>query len=174
MKYSVYHLFAGVLFCVLGINTVYAMDTRGVAYDGVEARRVQSVLVGVVEDVREVVIDESSGLSQTTGTGIGAVVGGLLGNEIGGGSGNTAATLLLGILGGVVGNHMEKSVNTARGLEFIVTLTNGNTIAVTQAIDDDGRAIAPGDRVRIVDGQYTRVVKLRHTARAARESYEAQ
>jgi len=156
------------LIALLSINA-YAIDTRGTAYEADETRRVQSVLVGIVEDVREVDIDERSGFSEAAGTGIGAAIGGIVGQGVGNGNGKTVATILLGVLGGIGGNAIEAKMNSAHGLEFIVTLTNGNTIAVTQAMDNDGRSIIPGDRVRIVEGKNTRVVKLRHIG-ATREN----
>lgn len=52
-------------------------------------------------------------------SGMGAIVGGLaggiLGNQIGGGSGKTAATIGGAILGGVVGNNVEDRTNANSG-----------------------------------------------------------
>jgi uncharacterized protein YcfJ len=42
------------------------------------------------------------------GTGIGAVAGGLLGNQVGGGRGKTLATVGGAVAGGVIGNKVQK------------------------------------------------------------------
>ena len=46
---------------------------------------------------------------QLIGTGIGAVVGGLLGNQVGGGRGKTLATVAGAVGGGYAGHQIEKS-----------------------------------------------------------------
>lgn len=136
--------------------------TGGMSYVESEARRVQQVQVGVVSDVRSVVIRERSGTSQVTGTGLGAGLGGLVGSTMGKGKGNTAAILLGMALGGLGGNAAESRFNTVAGLEFVVTLTSGQMLSVTQAADPDGKAIAVGDVVWIISGSSnTRVVKAR-------------
>lgn len=43
------------------------------------------------------------------GTGVGAVAGGLIGNQVGGGKGKTLATVAGAVGGGVVGNKVQKS-----------------------------------------------------------------
>lgn len=47
---------------------------------------------------------------QLAGTGIGAVVGGLLGHEVGGGSGQVLATVAGAAAGGYAGNRIEQKV----------------------------------------------------------------
>src|SRR6202035_5931585 len=48
--------------------------------------------------------------NRLAGTGIGAVVGGLLGHEVGGGSGKVLATVAGAAAGGYAGNTIEKKV----------------------------------------------------------------
>ncbi len=43
------------------------------------------------------------------GTGVGAVAGGLLGNQVGGGKGKTLATVGGAVAGGYVGNRVQKN-----------------------------------------------------------------
>ncbi|WEN16817.1 glycine zipper 2TM domain-containing protein [Rhodanobacter sp. AS-Z3] len=43
------------------------------------------------------------------GTGVGAVVGGLLGHQVGGGKGKTLATVGGAVAGGYVGNRVQKN-----------------------------------------------------------------
>ena len=56
-------------------------------------------------DVRDVQSDEID----YGGTAIGAIVGGLLGNQVGGGSGKKAATVIGAIAGGAAGNQVGKN-----------------------------------------------------------------
>lgn len=89
------------------------------------------------------------------GTAIGAIVGGLLGSQIGGGSGRTAATVLGAVGGGVVGNRMAQ--NTAPG-----TVASTNPVYRIEVQTDQGYVrtydvaatgdLRPGDRVRIENG----------------------
>ncbi|MBO9664859.1 MAG: glycine zipper 2TM domain-containing protein [Dokdonella sp.] len=62
----------------------------------------------VCHDVRVKHID-SSDKHRVAGTAIGAVAGGLVGHQIGGGKGKTLATVGGAVAGGVVGNKVQKS-----------------------------------------------------------------
>jgi uncharacterized protein YcfJ len=48
------------------------------------------------------------------GTGVGAVAGGLLGHQIGGGKGNTLATVGGAVAGGVVGNKVQQNAQNKK------------------------------------------------------------
>lgn len=62
----------------------------------------------VCEDVPVKQIN-SSDTHRVAGTAIGAVAGGVLGNQVGGGKGKTLATVGGAVAGGVVGNQVQKS-----------------------------------------------------------------
>lgn len=141
-----------------------AADTRGIHYVASEAQRLQTVLIGTVEDMRFVEIDERTGFSEATGAATGAALGGLLGSSIGQGKGKMAATVIFTALGAGTGHEVEEIMNTAKGIEFIITLNNGRTIAITQAVDEESITIHLGDRVRVVDGQNARIAKLRNSS----------
>lgn len=115
-----------------------------------QVRGEQMVRFGLVESVRDVVID-----ARDTGTGTlaGAAIGGVAGSTVGGGSRANAVGAIAGaVMGGIIGNAVEKSGNDRKGVEVTVRLENGNVIAVTQEKDEDFRV---GDRVRILSGQGT-------------------
>ena len=116
-------------------------------YRGYETRGEQSVRFGVVESVREVRIDPRE---TGVGTAGGAVLGGLAGSNVGGGSGQIAGAIGGAILGGIIGQNIEKSANERRGLEVTVLLDAGKYIAIVQEADEAFRA---GDRVRILAGR---------------------
>jgi len=89
------------------------------------------------------------------GTAIGAIVGGLLGSQVGGGSGRTAATVLGAVGGGVVGNRIAQ--NGAPG-----TVATTNPVYRVEVQTDQGYVrtydvsatgdLRIGDRVRVENG----------------------
>lgn len=87
---------------------------------------------------------------KTSGVGIagGAIVGGLLGNQIGGGNGRTLATVAGAVGGGYAGNEVEKSTRTTTSYVVDVRMDNGKSRSFPQS-GDNWRA---GDRVRVVNG----------------------
>ena len=101
---------------------------------------------GVVEAIHEVnTRAEGSGV----GAAGGAVVGGLLGNQVGGGHGKQLATVLGAVGGAVAGNQIEGSVRATRSYNIVVRLDNGKTRTVHQSAAPNWRQ---GDRVRVVNG----------------------
>jgi len=116
-------------------------------YRGYQVMGEQEVRFGVVESVRDVKINPGpSGV----GTAGGAVLGGLAGSNVGGGSGQVAGAIGGAILGGILGSNIEKSANERPGLELTVLLDSGRYVAVVQEPDEVFR---PGDRVRVVSGR---------------------
>jgi len=125
-------------------------------YTRAQVRGEQSVRLGVVENVRDVVID-----SRDTGTGTlaGAAIGGIAGSTVGGGYRANAAGAIAGaVVGGLIGNSVEKNANDRRGVEVTIRLEGGKLIAVTQEKDEEFRV---GDRVQVLSGQgATRVSRM--------------
>jgi len=122
-------------------------------YRSSQAQNEQSVRMGVVESVREVLID---GGKSGVGTLAGAAVGGVAaGSNIGGGNGSAVAGILGAVAGGLIGNKIEDNATHRKGLEITVRLDNGELKAITQDADEPFRA---GDRVRLLSaGRTTRV-----------------
>ncbi|WP_219116332.1 glycine zipper 2TM domain-containing protein [Janthinobacterium sp. UMAB-56] len=101
---------------------------------------------GVIEAIHEVnTRAEGSGV----GAAGGAVVGGLLGNQVGGGHGKQLATVLGAVGGAVAGNQIEGNVRATRSYNIVVRLDNGKTRTVHQSAAPNWRQ---GDRVRVVNG----------------------
>jgi outer membrane lipoprotein SlyB len=125
------------------------------SYTRDQARTAQNVEFGTVQSVREVQIE---GTKSGVGTIAGGAVGGVLGNEVGAGTGRTLATIGGGLAGAVAGSAIEEGVTRQRGLEITVLLDNGRTMAVTQAAD---ASFVAGDRVRVLTDRYgtARVVR---------------
>lgn len=80
----------------------------------------------------------------------GAVIGGLLGNQIGGGTGRTLATAAGAIGGAVVGNQVEGNMKATTSYEIRVRLDDGTLRTFRQSSPP---AWHSGDRVRIVKGR---------------------
>lgn len=129
-----------------------ASSNSGSVYSRDEARKVQTVKMGVVESVRTVKLE---GTKSPVGTAGGAVVGGVAGSTMGGGKGQAIATVLGAIVGGLAGSAAEEGLTRKDGLEITVKLDSGTMIAVVQEADDQ---FQPGERVRILEsGGTTRV-----------------
>lgn len=80
----------------------------------------------------------------------GAVVGGLLGNQIGGGHGRQLATVAGAVGGAVVGNQVEGNMKATTSYEIRVRLDDGTLRTFHQSSEPQWRS---GDRVRIVKGR---------------------
>lgn len=101
---------------------------------------------GNIESVRKVT-------TRARGTGVGAaggaVLGGLLGNQIGGGRGRDLATVAGAVGGAVVGNQVEGNMRATTSYQVRVRMDDGS-------VRTFNRETAPpyrnGERVRIVNG----------------------
>lgn len=101
---------------------------------------------GNIESIREITKRaEGSGL----GAAGGAVLGGLLGNQIGGGTGRQLATVAGAVGGAVVGNQVEGNMKASKSYEIRVRLDDGSTRTFNQ---QSAPSWGSGDRVRVVNG----------------------
>ncbi|MDB5763917.1 MAG: glycine zipper protein [Herminiimonas sp.] len=82
----------------------------------------------------------------------GGVVGGLLGNQVGGGNGRTLATVAGAVGGGFAGNEIEKRTHTATTYQVRVRMEDG---AVRNFPYNSHPSWSVGDRVKVVDGYLT-------------------
>lgn len=118
----------------------------GGAYSRDQARHIQDVQTGVVEHVREIVIE---GTQSGIGAVAGGAVGGIGGGEIGHGRGSSAGAVVGAVLGGVAGGAIEEATTRKKGYEITVRLDTGRTIAIAQEADEEFKI---GERVRLVTG----------------------
>jgi outer membrane lipoprotein SlyB len=101
---------------------------------------------GVIDSIREVTTKgEGSGLGVVGG----AVVGGLLGNQVGAGSGKDVATVVGAVGGAVAGNQIEKSVKSTKSYDITVRFEDGSSCVIHEA---NASAWRPGDRVKVING----------------------
>lgn len=89
--------------------------------------------------------------AKPSGVGVvgGAIVGGLLGNQIGGGSGRTLATVAGAVGGGYAGNEIEKNTRTRTTYQVRVRMEDGK---IRNFPYNNAPPWREGDRVRVVDG----------------------
>ena len=120
--------------------------TASAQVTGTTAAHARCEECGVIESTREV---ETKGEGTGLGAVGGAVVGGLLGNQIGAGRGKQVATAV-GAVGGVLaGNEIEKRVKSTKSYEVTVRLDDGSSRVIHEA---SATAWRTGDHVRVVDG----------------------
>jgi outer membrane lipoprotein SlyB len=103
---------------------------------------------GVIVSARAVEITGGEKLEENAaGIGLGAIAGGVLGNQIGQGGGNVAATAGGAILGGVAGAFAQQALTAQNAMEYIVQLTNGSMMTVVQGPEVQ---LSPGQRVLVM------------------------
>ncbi|MCL7744986.1 glycine zipper 2TM domain-containing protein [Guyparkeria hydrothermalis] len=117
------------------------------AYSRDSARQMQTVYYGTVQSIRTVQIE---GTKTPVGAGAGAVTGGILGSQVGGGTGRSLATVGGVVLGGLAGAAAEEGITRQTGYEITVRLDNGRTVSIVQAADV---SFQPGERVRVIEAR---------------------
>ena len=132
--------------CLLLSSPIYADYQRN------KAVPVQQVLFGSVQSVRtiteqELVKDRTNGW-ETFG---GALIGGVIGNQFGGGSGRTVATILGSMIGGSVAHNRQQNSRVIQYqlVELMIKVESGEQFMVVQ--DKDNQMLFnQGDKVRLV------------------------
>ena len=109
----------------------------------------------------------SSQMAQATGTGLGAMIGGLLGNAINDNNARGAAAALGSVLGGIGGNFAADALGSNEAQEIVVgvrnaaTNTYGSTVVIVQPAPFS--EVQPGDLVLLSNtGGSTRVIKMNY------------
>lgn len=104
---------------------------------------------GVVQSVHAVT---QRGQGSGLGAAGGAIVGGLLGNQVGGGTGRKLATVAGAVGGAVVGNQVEGNMKSTTHYQVRVRMNDGKERTVSSSSGD----WQSGDRVKIVNGHLQR------------------
>ncbi len=123
-----------------------ASSRSGKVYSRNQARSAQTIELGTVIQVEQVLIE---GTKSRAGTLAGGVTGGALGNTVGSGGGRTVATAVGAVIGGLAGSAVEEGVTRKAGFEITVDMDNGPAMVIVQEADE---AFLVGDRVRIIQG----------------------
>lgn len=129
---------------VMLVGCAGTQDERTYSRD--QARRIQTVELGTIEAINQVVIEgRRSPLSNVAG----AVIGGIAGHSVGGGHGQAVGTAVGVIAGGVAGGAIDERLTRANGLDLTILTDNGKMISVVQEISEQSH-FQVGDRVRIL------------------------
>tara|TARA_B100000795_G_scaffold146172_1_gene109509 strand:+ start:317 stop:784 length:468 start_codon:yes stop_codon:yes gene_type:complete len=139
------------------LTTGCATNLQGDSYSRDDARQVQTVEFGTIEDVRLVAIE---GTKTPIGTLAGAAIGGIVGNSVGGGKGSQVAAVIGAVAGSLAGAAAEEELTKSQGVELVVRLDKNNkTISLVQGHNPE-RPFFVGDKVRLmtINGQ-TRIAR---------------
>jgi outer membrane lipoprotein SlyB len=154
------------LFFVIFMSAL-SLSASAADYSGYERGQVQQVTTAVVEDIRHVTIANQNQHAtgyQYAGSAVGAATGAALGSKMGGGNARYVTGGVMGILGGIAGAMAADSLSNSEkdAVEIVMTLNDGRTISVVQDADANTETLRPGDKVRLIQGQMVRVVRLRN------------
>ncbi len=133
----------------IGLSGCANQSQTGNAYTASQSRQAQTVQRGKVVAIKDVDVAPQQ-------TGLGALAGGALGGIAGSnngraGSNQSAASSIVGmVIGGVAGSMVDKKVNTLKGQELSILLTNGSEIAIVQEIDEKEGPFLIGEQVRVL------------------------
>ncbi|GGP73883.1 glycine zipper 2TM domain-containing protein [Shewanella ulleungensis] len=122
------------------------------AYERNQAVPVEKVMYGTIESVRYVsekqLVEDSHSGWKTFG---GALIGGVIGHQFGGGSGQDVATVLGALIGGGLGSQHGRSAYYLENklVELMITQEDGSQVMVIQDLDP-GMSFNAGDEVRVV------------------------
>lgn len=121
-------------------------STSGDVYSSSQAQRIQTVTYGTVLSVRPVKIQDGDDNNVVGAIG-GAVLGGLVGNTIGGGRGRNLTTAAGAVAGGLAGQGVQGAMNRSDGVELEIRRDDGQTVAIVQRVGSTPFAV--GQRVMI-------------------------
>ncbi|MCE9678334.1 glycine zipper 2TM domain-containing protein [Shewanella sp. AS1] len=146
-----YSGFQGVFLVLIVLCGLGASTASTAAYDRNKALPVEKVIYGHVSSVRELTQSELQ-IDQNRGWKIfgGALLGGVVGHQFGGGSGRDVATVLGALLGAGAGSHSSRDrLRQMKLIELLINLDDGQQVMVLQDFDP-GMRFNPDDRVRVI------------------------
>ncbi|MEQ1774474.1 MAG: glycine zipper 2TM domain-containing protein [Burkholderiales bacterium] len=156
MTTSGYRTFAIAIAVLIAAMASGCATTGETVRPGEQVQREEIVRTGVVENVRDVQI-ENTRPSTGAGSAVGAVVGGIIGSQVGQGRGSIVSSVIGAVLGGLAGHAAEQQGGRQAGVEIAIKLDDGRAISIVQAAGEVFRA---GDRVRVIsDGITARVTR---------------
>ncbi|MES2423869.1 MAG: glycine zipper 2TM domain-containing protein [Pseudomonadota bacterium] len=132
------------------IATLLACVAMSGAFAQSKAKQLLCDNCAMVQSVKE---EERKGKGGAVGVIGGAVIGGLLGNQVGGGTGKTVATVGGAAAGGLVGNEVQKRVTKKKVWVTTVKMRDGSVRNFEQEPQPGWSA---GNIVRINNDQLSR------------------
>ena len=141
---------AGALLIISGCAENVSPNKYAASEVGVASK----VVPGIIVSVRTVKIDASG--NSIVGAASGAVIGAAGGSAIGGSPhSNLAAGVGGAVLGGVIGDAIQKKINNRQGFEYMIKLKDDSIISVTQ---DQDLQFSVGQKILVIYGAMTRIV----------------
>lgn len=121
-------------------------DSRASSDNRTSTRAASCRDCGTIESIQEI-----NHRGKASGVGVlgGAVLGGVLGNQVGKGNGNDAATVVGAVGGAVAGNEVEKRMSSTTTYKITVRLNDGATRVFEEATQPAWRV---GEKVKVVNG----------------------
>jgi outer membrane lipoprotein SlyB len=120
---------------------------RGYAQSNVnQAMRVEP---GVITSIKQVAIN-NNGVGNGLGTVLGAATGAVLGDKVGGGTGKYIATAVGAVAGGVAGGMAGDQLDSRYGVEVVVKLNNGQTVATVLPQNESLSVLGAGQAVNVL------------------------
>lgn len=140
-----------IIVSLIALSSLFASCARTISSDIYSANHVgetSKTYAGVIVASRIVTIQDKERLEEN-GLGIigGALGGGLAGSYVGKGTGNTLATVGGALAGATVGAFAEKTLKTQNGIEYVVSLDNGESVTVVQGPEP---RLSEGQRVLVM------------------------
>lgn len=133
--------------CTPNINADY--------YNTSNTQQVNVVQHGVIVSVSQVSVSGSgSDVGDLVGPLAGGAAGAVAGASMGGGNGSTLLGIGGALLGGIAGQKAEQALTSQTASQYIVQLTDGSTVSVTQG----GAALAVGTHVLLLEGNPARLI----------------
>ena len=130
------HIITLFFFAGLLIVSGCARQISSNVYSAGSVGEASETLTGIIISARTVEVQDQEYLGDNTLGIVGGGVGGaLIGSTIGKGSGNTLATIAGGVLGATGGAFAEKALKSQQGIEYVVSLDNGQARTVVQGLD---------------------------------------
>lgn len=136
----------------LSMLTACAPNLSSGSYTGSQVGVANKTVTGTIVGKRVVQIDNNSGMGGLLGAGAGAVAGSAIG---GGARANILGGIGGAVAGGLIGNAVDKGIHSQQGFEYIIKVSQNNTISVTQAADTN---LSVGQKVMVIYGNPVRVI----------------
>ena len=137
------------------------ISTTGCAPKGYAQSNVNQAMQvepGVITSIKQVALN-NKGVGNALGVVLGGATGAILGNKVGGGTGKYLATAAAAVAGGALGGLAGNTIDTQYGVEVVVKLTNGQTVASVLPQNEALSALGAGQAVNVLysNGQISNI-----------------
>ncbi|SFV61894.1 Outer membrane lipoprotein [hydrothermal vent metagenome] len=132
---------------ILTLMTTTGCAPRGYAHSNLN--QAMTVEPGVITSIKQVEIN-NDGVGNGLGVVLGSVAGGVVGNKVGGGTGKAIATAVGTVAGGVFGGMAGNQMDARYGVEVVVKLDNGKTVATVLPANGALSTLGKGQPVNVI------------------------